>query len=99
MPFYGRKAPAATWAGENPTAWVTGLGLVMGAKLAKPEKVCINFMGDAAFGMTGLDFETASRCGYDYYRSAEQFNDGRGNGSMATSHALYGTRDLGRELR
>ena len=35
----------------------------MGAKVARPEKFCVNFMGDAAFGMTGLDFETAVRCG------------------------------------
>ena len=41
----------------------TGLGLVIGAKIAAPEKFCVNVMGDAAFGMTGLDFETAVRCG------------------------------------
>ena len=35
----------------------------MGAKLASPEKFVVNFMGDAAFGMTGLDFETAARSG------------------------------------
>lgn len=39
----------------------TSLGLIIGAKLAKPEKVCITIMGDAAFGMVGLDFETAVR--------------------------------------
>ncbi|GIS63978.1 MAG: hypothetical protein CM1200mP3_02260 [Chloroflexota bacterium] len=33
----------------------------MGAKIAAPEKFVVNFMGDAAFGMTGLDFETAVR--------------------------------------
>ena len=38
-----------------------GLGLAIGAKLAKPEKTVINFMGDAAFGMAGLDIETATR--------------------------------------
>jgi thiamine pyrophosphate-dependent acetolactate synthase large subunit-like protein len=37
------------------------LGLTIGAKLAQPDKVCVNFMGDAAFGMVGLDFETAVR--------------------------------------
>ena len=37
------------------------LGLAMGAKLAAPERHVINFMGDAAFGMTGLDVETAVR--------------------------------------
>src|SRR6185503_9798474 len=40
-----------------------GLGLVLGAKLAAPEKLCINVMGDASFGMTGMDIETASRNG------------------------------------
>ena len=39
----------------------TSLGLIMGAKLARPEHMCVNFMGDAAFGMVGLDFETAVR--------------------------------------
>jgi thiamine pyrophosphate-dependent acetolactate synthase large subunit-like protein len=33
----------------------------MGAKLAAPDKVCINIMGDAAIGMTGMDLETAAR--------------------------------------
>ena len=41
----------------------TGLGLAIGAKVAAPDKFCVNFMGDAAFGMTGLDSETAVRCG------------------------------------
>ena len=35
-----------------------GLGLAMGAKLAKPDKLCINLWGDAAIGFTGMDFET-----------------------------------------
>ncbi len=35
----------------------------MGAKLAAPEKLCINVMGDCSFGMTGMDIETASRNG------------------------------------
>ena len=38
-----------------------GLGLAMGAKLARPEKLCINVWGDAAIGFTGMDFETAVR--------------------------------------
>jgi acetolactate synthase-1/2/3 large subunit len=37
------------------------LGLALGAKLAAPEKTVINFMGDGAFGMTGMDIETAAR--------------------------------------
>jgi thiamine pyrophosphate-dependent acetolactate synthase large subunit-like protein len=38
-----------------------GLGITMGAKLAEPKKLCINVMGDAAIGMTGMDIETAAR--------------------------------------
>src|ERR1700741_4198460 len=38
-----------------------GLGLAMGAKLAAPNKLCINVWGDAAIGFTGMDFETAVR--------------------------------------
>ena len=37
------------------------LGLAMGAKLANPDKLVVNVMGDASVGMTGMDWETASR--------------------------------------
>jgi thiamine pyrophosphate-dependent acetolactate synthase large subunit-like protein len=33
----------------------------MGAKLAQPESLCVNIMGDAAIGMVGMDIETAAR--------------------------------------
>ena len=39
----------------------TGMALAMGAKLARPDWTCVNVMGDAAFGMVGMDFETAVR--------------------------------------
>ena len=38
-----------------------GIGITMGAKLAAPGKLCVNVMGDAAIGMTGMDIETAAR--------------------------------------
>ena len=38
-----------------------GLGLAIGAKIAAPDKQVVNVMGDAAFGMSGLDIETAVR--------------------------------------
>ncbi len=37
------------------------LGLIQGAKLARPGWDAINFMGDAAIGMTAMDFETGVR--------------------------------------
>jgi acetolactate synthase-1/2/3 large subunit len=38
-----------------------GLGAIMGAKLAEPDKLCINIMGDSAIGMVGMDIDTAAR--------------------------------------
>lgn len=61
LPFWVAKRPRGYIGWGKSHALGTGLGLTMGAKLAAPEKVCVNFMGDAAFGMTGLDFETAVR--------------------------------------
>ena len=76
----------------------TGLGLAMGAKLAAPDKFCVNFMGDAAFGMTGLDFETAVRenlpiCTVVLKNSTMAVETTH----MAISHEKYGTRDVGGE--
>ena len=34
---------------------------MIGAKLAHPGRFCLNVMGDGAFGMSGLDIETAVR--------------------------------------
>jgi len=61
LPFWVSRKPRGYTGWGKSHALGTGLGLTMGAKLAAPEKVCVNFMGDAAFGMTGLDFETAVR--------------------------------------
>lgn len=37
------------------------LGGAIGAKLAQPNRMVVNVMGDGAFGMVGMDFETAVR--------------------------------------
>jgi acetolactate synthase-1/2/3 large subunit len=39
----------------------TGLGIAMGAKLASPNKMVVNVMGDLAFGTVGMEVETAVR--------------------------------------
>ena len=61
MPFYQSDTPRSYLGWGKSHQLGTGLGFAIGAKLASPEKFCVNFMGDAAFGMTGLDFETAVR--------------------------------------
>ncbi len=61
LPFWETAAPNSYLGWGKSTQLGYGLGLVMGAKLAAPEKLCINVMGDCSFGMTGMDIETAAR--------------------------------------
>ena len=62
-PFWEARAPRSFIGWGKSTQLGYSLGLAMGAKMAAPEKTVINFMGDAAFGMVGLDVETAVRAG------------------------------------
>jgi acetolactate synthase-1/2/3 large subunit len=96
IPFYKATQPHSYIGWGKSHALGTGLGLIMGAKLARPEKFCVNFMGDAAFGMTGMDLETASRENLPILTIVLK------NSTMAIetetlvhSHELYGTRNVG----
>jgi acetolactate synthase I/II/III large subunit len=96
LPFYRAVTPRGYLGWGKSHALGTGLGLTIGAKLAAPDKFCVNFMGDAAFGMTGLDFETAVRCGTPICTVVLN------NSAMAieiphlvVSHDKYGARDIG----
>ncbi len=60
-PFFNSTSPLSYIGWGKTTQLGYGLGLAMGAKLAHPEKVCVNVWGDAAIGFTGMDFETAVR--------------------------------------
>jgi len=60
-PFWVATEPLSYLGWGKTTQLGYGLGLAMGAKLACPEKLCINVWGDAAIGFTGMDFETAVR--------------------------------------
>ncbi|MGZ5127623.1 MAG: thiamine pyrophosphate-dependent enzyme, partial [Burkholderiales bacterium] len=60
-PFWQSIEPLTYIGWGKTTQLGYGLGLAMGAKLAKPDKLCINVWGDAAIGFTGMDFETAVR--------------------------------------
>ena len=60
-PFWISRTPLSYLGWGKTTQLGYGLGLAMGAKLAAPEKLCINVWGDAAIGFTGMDFETAVR--------------------------------------
>jgi acetolactate synthase-1/2/3 large subunit len=60
-PFWVSEVPLSYIGWGKTTQLGYGLGLAMGAKLAAPNKLCINVWGDAAIGFTGMDFETAVR--------------------------------------
>jgi acetolactate synthase-1/2/3 large subunit len=61
LPFYEALVPRGYLGWGKSTQLGTGYGLALGAKLAAPDKQVVNVMGDAAFGMIGLDVETAAR--------------------------------------
>ena len=61
VPFYEAVAPRSYLSWGKSTPLGSGLGLIMGAKLANPDWDAVNVMGEAAFGMVGMDFETAVR--------------------------------------
>ena len=96
LPFYRSNGPGSYLGWGKSHGLGTGLGLIIGAKLAHPEKVCVNFMGDAAFGMTGLDFETAVRSNLPIITVVlNNYSMGAEVTAMAASHERYNTRDLG----
>ena len=61
VPFYEALVPHGYVGWGKSTQLGSGLGLAMGAKLAAPDRLVVNVMGDVAFGMVGMDFETAVR--------------------------------------
>jgi len=61
LPFYPATVPNSYIGWGKTTHLGFGIPLMIGAKLANPDKFCLNFMGDGAFGMSGLDIETAVR--------------------------------------
>jgi acetolactate synthase I/II/III large subunit len=63
MPFYTATVPHSYIGWGKTTHLGFGIPLMIGTKLAKPDKFCLNFMGDGAFGMSGLDIETSVRAG------------------------------------
>ncbi len=60
-PFWEATDPLTYIGWGKTTQLGYGLGLAMGAKLARPDCLCINVWGDAAIGFTGMDLETAAR--------------------------------------
>jgi acetolactate synthase-1/2/3 large subunit len=63
VPFYNATVPHSYVGWGKTTHLGFGIPLMIGAKLAHPDRFCVNVMGDGAFGMSGTDVETAARSG------------------------------------
>ncbi len=94
-PFWKSTTPLSYIGWGKSTQLGYGLGLAMGAKLSHPDKLCINVWGDAAIGMTGMDFETCARAKipimsilFNNFAMAMEFD------AMDYSRKKYGSTDI-----
>jgi uncharacterized protein len=60
-PFWESRIPRGYLGWGKSTQLGSSLGFALGAKLACPEKWVVQFLGDTALGMCGMDLETAAR--------------------------------------
>jgi acetolactate synthase I/II/III large subunit len=100
VPFYESLMARGYLGWGKSTQLGTGLGLAMGARLARPDWLSVNLMGDAAFGMAGLDLETAVRCRIPILTIV--LNNGLMGGYteyMPDAVARYGAHKLGGDYR
>ncbi|MBF15742.1 MAG: hypothetical protein CL740_01780 [Chloroflexi bacterium] len=63
VPFFTATNPHSYIGWGKTTHLGFGIPLMIGAKLAEPDKFCLNYMGDGAWGMSGTDIESATRLG------------------------------------
>lgn len=94
-PFWNPVAPLSYIGWGKSTQLGYGLGLTMGAKVAHPEKLCVNFWGDAAIGMVGMDFETCVRCNIPILSIlSNNFAMATEDDDMQLSRAKYRSTDI-----
>ena len=96
IPFYTATTPHSYIGWGKTTHLGYGIPLMIGAKLADPTKFCLNFMGDGAFGMSGLDIETAVRAGAPI-TTVVLHNGGMATypGGYPTANELFGLTHMG----
>jgi acetolactate synthase-1/2/3 large subunit len=94
-PFWNPVAPLTYIGWGKSTQLGYGLGLTMGAKVANPDKLCVNYWGDAAIGMTGMDFETCVRAKIPIMSIlSNNFAMATEDDDMALSRQKYGSTDI-----
>ncbi len=64
VPFHTATTPHSYIGWGKTTHLGFGIPLMIGAKMANPDRFCLNLMGDGAFGMSGTDLETSARTGF-----------------------------------
>ena len=95
IPFWKTTTPLTYIGWGKTTQLGYGLGLAMGAKVAHPDKLCINWWGEAAIGMTGMDFETCVRCQIPILSIlSNNFGMKTEYAAMKVSHEKYRTCDI-----
>lgn len=62
-PFWVAKHPRSFVAMGGMAAMGWSMGAAVGAKLGRPDQLVVHLLGDASFGMTGMEIETAARMG------------------------------------
>jgi acetolactate synthase-1/2/3 large subunit len=94
-PFWKSTTPLSYIGWGKSTQLGYGLGLAMGAKLARPDALCMNMWGDAAIGMTGMDFETCARAKIPIMSILfNNFGMHMEDEAMAYSRKKYGSTDI-----
>ena len=96
IPFYRATTPHGYIGWGKTTHLGFGIPLMIGAKMAYPDRFCLNLMGDGAFGMSGLDIETAVRAGAPI-TTVVLNNGGMATypGGYPTARELYGVTEMG----
>lgn len=96
--FYEAIVPHGYMGWGRTTQLGSGLGLMLGAKLAASDWLAVNIMGEAAFGMVGMDIETAARARLPIFTIVlrNEIMGGYGN-YMPTATKKYGANKLSGE--
>ncbi len=80
-PFWTATKPRSYLGMGGMAAMGWSLGGAIGAKLGQPDKLVVHLLGDASFGMVGMELETAVRMGLPTLTIVVN-NEGTGGGLM-----------------
>ena len=96
IPFFNATTPHSYIGWGKTTHLGFGIPLMIGAKMANPDKFCLNLMGDGAFGMSGTDIETAARSEASAITTVLLNNGGMATypGGFPTAREQYGVSHM-----